>query len=46
MKFKTLLTINAVLAIASGIACVLVPDELLSNYEVSLSRMGLVIYQF
>ncbi len=46
MKFKTLLTINAILAIGTGLAGVLIPDRLLSNYGVSLARMGLVIYQF
>lgn len=46
MKFKTLLTINSVLAVVAGIACVLAPAQLLSNYGVSLIPMGLVIYQF
>lgn len=46
MKFKTLLTINAILAFTTGIACVLIPAKLLSQYDVVLSPMGLVIYQF
>ena len=46
MKFKTLLTIHAVLAFVSGIACLFVPAKLLSSYGVSLIPMGLVIYQF
>ena len=46
MKFKVLLTINAFLAFVSGAACVLMPAQLLAQYDVSLSPMGLVIYQF
>jgi hypothetical protein len=46
MKFKTLLTINSVLAFATGLACVLMPAQLLANYGVKLPSMGLVIYQF
>ena len=46
MKFKTLLTINATLAFASGNAFVLMPVQLLAQYDVSLPPMGLVIYQF
>jgi hypothetical protein len=46
MKFKTLLTINSVLAVVAGIACVLVPAQLLASYGISLVPMGLVIYQF
>ena len=46
MKFKTLLTINSVLAFVCGIACVLMPAQLLASYDVSLAPMGLVIYQF
>lgn len=46
MKFKTLLTINSVLAFFAGVACVLVPAQLLSSYGVSLVPMELVIYQF
>ncbi|MFC2142667.1 hypothetical protein ACFLR7_07020 [Acidobacteriota bacterium] len=46
MKFKTLLTIHAVLAFVAGIACLFVPAKLLSSYGVSLIPMGLVIYQF
>ena len=46
MKFKTLLTINSLLAFVTGLACVLIPTQLLANYGVSLAPMGLVIYQF
>jgi hypothetical protein len=46
MKFKTLLTINAILAFASGTACILMPAQLLAQYNVALPPMGLVIYQF
>ena len=46
MKFKTLLTINAILAFASGIACVLIPGQLLASYGIRLIPMGMVIYQF
>jgi hypothetical protein len=46
MKFTTLLTINSVLAVVCGIACVLMPSQLLASYNVSLAPMGLVIYQF
>jgi len=46
MKFKALLTVNSILAFASGAACVLIPAQLLAHYDVVLSPMGLVIYQF
>jgi hypothetical protein len=46
MKFKTLLTINSIVAFISGIACVLIPAKLLASYNVSLAPMGLVVYQF
>lgn len=46
MKFKVLLIINAILAFVSGVTCVIMPAQLLSQYDVSLSPMGLVIYQF
>ena len=46
MKFKTLLTINSALAFVSGIACVLMPAQLLASYDLSLAPIGLVIYQF
>ncbi|UCE27243.1 MAG: hypothetical protein JSW52_00370 [Candidatus Coatesbacteria bacterium] len=46
MKFKTLLTVNSALAFISGIACVLIPAQLLASYGVRLAPMGLVIYQF
>ena len=45
-KFKILLTINAVLAAVSGIACMVMPDQLLAHYDVNLPSMGLVVYQF
>ena len=46
MKFKILITINAILAFVSGTTCALIPEQLLAQYDVSLSPMGLVIYQF
>lgn len=46
MKFRTFLLINSVVAIPTGIACALLPAQLLANYGVLLSPMGLVIYQF
>ena len=46
MKFKTLFTINSILAILFGVAGLLAPAQLLASYNVSLKPMGLVIYQF
>ena len=46
MKFKTLLTINATLAMISGFAFILMPSQLLASYGIQLSLMGEVIYQF
>ncbi|MFC1868311.1 hypothetical protein ACFL0H_09280 [Thermodesulfobacteriota bacterium] len=46
MMFRTLVTINSILAFVSGAACILIPDKLLAQYDVTLSPMGLVIYQF
>ena len=46
MKYKAILTINAILSSISGILCMVAPAQLLSHYDVSLSPMGLVIYQF
>ena len=46
MQFKSILTINAILAFASGVACVLAPAQMLAFYGVTLDSMGLVIYQF
>jgi len=46
MKFKTLLTINAVLAFVTGLSCVLFPAQILASYGVQLMPMGLVVYQF
>ena len=46
MEFRTLLLINAVIAIPVGIACILAPAQLLGTYGVMLPPMGLVVYQF
>jgi len=46
MNFKTLLTINAALAMVSGSAFILIPGQLLASYGIRLSLMGEVIYQF
>lgn len=46
MTFRTLLSIHAVIAVPTGIACVLAPAQLLATYGVTLPPMGLVIYQF
>jgi len=46
MNFKTLLTINAVLAVVSGIIFILIPGQILASYGIRLSLMGEVIYQF
>ncbi|MBN2609925.1 MAG: hypothetical protein JXB00_00040 [Bacteroidales bacterium] len=46
MKFKILCTIVSILAIITGIFCVLAPACFLSNYNVSLPEIGLVIFQF
>ena len=46
MKFKKLLLVNAVIAVPMGIAVILAPAKLLASYGVTLSPMGLVIYQF
>ena len=46
MSFRTLLAVNTVVAIPTGIACVLAPVQLLDAYGVVLTPMGLVIYQF
>lgn len=46
MNFRLLLTMNALLSIVSGIACVLFPAKLLSNYGLTLMPMGVIIYQF
>lgn len=46
MSYKTLMTGHAVIAVLSGTACVLIPTQLLTGYDVTLSPMGLVIYQF
>ena len=46
MNFKILLIIQFVLSVLSGIFCMLLPASMLSNFGVSLSSMGLVIYQF
>jgi hypothetical protein len=46
MGFGTLLLVNAVVAVLAGIACILAPAQLLATYGVSLTPMGLVVYQF
>ncbi|MBU1581525.1 MAG: hypothetical protein KKE44_02125, partial [Proteobacteria bacterium] len=46
MKFKTLLIINSVFAFFAGIACILMPVQLLASYGICLIPMGVVIYQF
>jgi hypothetical protein len=46
MKFRTFLSVNAGVAVLAGIACILAPAQLLASYGVSLTLMGLVIYQF
>lgn len=46
MKFKKLLTIFSVVASLAGISCVLMPNQMLANYGLSLSPMSQVIYQF
>lgn len=46
MEFKTLMSVNAIIAIPVGIACILAPAQLLATYGISLPPMGLVIYQF
>lgn len=45
MTFKTLLTIHSLMAFSTGIACVLVPESLLSMYGITLMPMGIIIYQ-
>lgn len=46
MKFKRLCTVYSILAFIPGIFCVLIPAQLLASYDMRLSAMGLVIYQF
>lgn len=46
MKFKTLTTINSFLAFICGVVFALVPAQILASYDVSLTPMGIVIYQF
>jgi len=46
MDYKNLMTVHSVIAILMGIACMLAPAALLANYGLTLSPMGLVIYQF
>lgn len=45
MKFKTLLNLNVVLAVASGFACLFIPVQILANYGVTLIPFELIIYQ-
>lgn len=46
MKYRTLLSIYSAIAVVMGLGCVLIPDQLISNYGVELEPMGSVIYQF
>ena len=46
MKFKTLLVIFSVVAFVAGLACVLAPARMLSNYGISLIPIRYVVYQF
>ncbi len=46
MNYKILIVINSSIAILSGLLCLLLPATLLANYDVALSSMGLIIYQF
>ncbi len=46
MNFKTLITIFSVIAFIMGLGCVLAPAQMISGYDVSLSPMGYVVYQF
>lgn len=46
MGYKSLMTVHSALAVPMGIACIGMPSRLLANYGLSLSPMGLVIYQF
>jgi hypothetical protein len=46
MEFRTFLAINAVIAVPTGVACVLVPARLLATCGVTLTPMGSVVYQF
>ena len=46
MGFATLLLANAVVAVLAGTACILAPTRLLAAYGVTLTPMGLVVYQF
>jgi hypothetical protein len=46
MKLGSLLVINSVVAVASGIAFIVAPAHVLAMYGVRLTPMGLVVYQF
>lgn len=46
IDYKKLMTVHSAVAVPMGIACMLIPTMLLATYEVTLSPMGLVIYQF
>ena len=46
MTYKLVLSILAVVTIVSGALCVLFPENMLANYDVQLSAMGIVIYRF
>lgn len=46
MSFRTLLAINALIAVLMGAACVLASAQLIGSYGIALTPMGLVVYQF
>lgn len=46
MSFRVLMAINSFIAVPMGAACVLVPAQLVGSFGVTLTPMGLVIYQF
>lgn len=46
MTFKTLATIQAVSMVLGGAACTAMPATMLANYGLTLSPLGLLIYQF
>lgn len=46
MRVKPVLVINSIMAVPTGIACILAPASLLDLYGVALPPMGLVVYQF
>ena len=46
MKYKIIMFINSVLAVLTGMVCMIIPRMVLNTYDVTLSEMGIVIYQF